>query len=188
MSVGIEIEDSALLIIKSEDGGVLQSDLWKMLGIDSRKCSRMLCKLVNDGQIVRKWETVKGTRTYRLFRNQECLRRELQEIRWEPERQQSEIERWETKWRQEQQRIKELQEIRWEPERQQSEIERWEIALKLEQLQNEKRLEKLRLSCCDTLKRHYNELHDDPERLRTDFILKMINEDPEERGVKRRVS
>ena len=60
------IEDKALEQIKSHPNGVLQSDLWKELGIDSRKCSRIISKLEADNKIKRTWETVKGTRTYRI--------------------------------------------------------------------------------------------------------------------------
>ncbi len=60
------IEDKALEQIKSHANGVLQSDLWKELGIDSRKCSRIISKLEAENKIKRTWETVKGTRTYRI--------------------------------------------------------------------------------------------------------------------------
>ena len=60
------IEDKALDIIKSHSGGILQSELWKDLNIDSRKCSRVIAKLEAEGKIKRTWETIKGTRTYRI--------------------------------------------------------------------------------------------------------------------------
>lgn len=60
------LDDKALALIKSRPGGILQSDLWKDLAIDSRKCSRVIAKLEEDGKIKRTWETVKGTRTYRI--------------------------------------------------------------------------------------------------------------------------
>lgn len=60
------VEDRALELIKASPKGVLQSDLWKDLDIDSRKCSRVVAKLEADGKIKRTWETVSGTRTYRL--------------------------------------------------------------------------------------------------------------------------
>lgn len=60
------VEDRALEIIKAKPNGILQSDLWKDLDIDSRKCSRVVAKLEADGKIKRTWETVSGTRTYRL--------------------------------------------------------------------------------------------------------------------------
>ncbi len=60
------LEDKALALIKSRPGGILQSELWKDLGIDSRKCSRVIARLEADGKIKRTWETVKGTRTYRI--------------------------------------------------------------------------------------------------------------------------
>lgn len=60
------LEDKALALIKSRPNGILQSDLWKDLKIDSRKCSRVIAKLEAEGKIKRTWETVKGTRTYRI--------------------------------------------------------------------------------------------------------------------------
>lgn len=58
--------DEALEYIKSHENGVLQSDLWKALQIDSRKCSRIVAKLLKDNLITREMETVEGIRTYRL--------------------------------------------------------------------------------------------------------------------------
>lgn len=58
--------EEALEYIKSHEGGVLQSDLWKALEIDSRKCSRIVAKLLKEGLITREIETVEGIRTYRL--------------------------------------------------------------------------------------------------------------------------
>jgi DNA-binding Lrp family transcriptional regulator len=60
------LEDKALELIKSHQSGVLQSELWKGLNIDSRKCSRVIAKLEAEGKIKRTWETIKGTRTYRI--------------------------------------------------------------------------------------------------------------------------
>lgn len=60
------LEEKALALIKSKPRGILQSELWKELEIDSRKCSRVVAKLEAEGKIKRTWETVSGTRTYRL--------------------------------------------------------------------------------------------------------------------------
>ncbi len=60
------LEERALEIIRSSPNGVLQSDLWKELKIDSRKCSRIIARLESEGKIKRIWETVKGTRTFRI--------------------------------------------------------------------------------------------------------------------------
>jgi len=60
------LEEKALALIKSRPRGVLQSELWKDLEIDSRKCSRVVAKLEAEGKVKRTWETVSGTRTYRL--------------------------------------------------------------------------------------------------------------------------
>lgn len=58
--------EEALEYIRSNPDGVLQSDLWKALGIDSRKCSRIVAKLLKDGLITREEELADGVRTYRL--------------------------------------------------------------------------------------------------------------------------
>jgi hypothetical protein len=60
------LEERALALIKTKQRGVLQSELWKELDIDSRKCSRVVAKLEAEGKVKRTWETVSGTRTYRL--------------------------------------------------------------------------------------------------------------------------
>jgi DNA-binding Lrp family transcriptional regulator len=59
--------EEALEYIKSRPEGALQSDLWKVLKIDSRKCSRIVAKLIKDNLITREVESVDGIRTYRLF-------------------------------------------------------------------------------------------------------------------------
>ena len=59
--------EEALEYIKSHPEGALQSDLWKVLKIDSRKCSRIVAKLLKDNIITRAVESVDGIRTYRLF-------------------------------------------------------------------------------------------------------------------------
>ncbi len=59
-------EEEALEYVKSRSEGVLQSDLWKALKIDSRKASRIVAKLLKDNQITREVESIDGIRTYRL--------------------------------------------------------------------------------------------------------------------------
>jgi Lrp/AsnC family leucine-responsive transcriptional regulator len=59
--------EEALDYIKSHQEGVLQSDLWKALKIDSRKCSRIVAKLLKENLITREGESVDGIRTYRLY-------------------------------------------------------------------------------------------------------------------------
>lgn len=59
--------EEALDYIKSRPEGVLQSDLWKTLLIDSRKCSRIVAKLLRENLITREVEAVEGIRTYRLY-------------------------------------------------------------------------------------------------------------------------
>ncbi|MEM2124151.1 MAG: hypothetical protein QXL43_02305, partial [Methanolinea sp.] len=41
--------EDALRVIQSHPEGVLQSDLWKILDVDSRKCSRLVKKLLDEG-------------------------------------------------------------------------------------------------------------------------------------------
>jgi len=64
--------DEALEYIKSHPDGVLQSDLWKALFIDSRKCSRIIAKLLKDELITRETESAGGIRTYRLHYSIKC--------------------------------------------------------------------------------------------------------------------
>ncbi|MDD1722397.1 MAG: Lrp/AsnC family transcriptional regulator [Methanothrix sp.] len=59
--------EEALEYIKLHPEGALQSDLWKVLKIDSRKCSRIVAKLLKDNLISREIESADGIRTYRLF-------------------------------------------------------------------------------------------------------------------------
>ncbi len=59
----IEITKKAYAVIKGHREGVLQSELWKMLEIDSRTCSRILKILEEEGKIAR--EKVKGN-TYNI--------------------------------------------------------------------------------------------------------------------------
>jgi Lrp/AsnC family leucine-responsive transcriptional regulator len=57
----------ALEFIKSHENGILQRDLWKALKIDSRKCSRIVAKLLKENLITRQVESTDGIRTYRLL-------------------------------------------------------------------------------------------------------------------------
>lgn len=56
----------ALRIIQSKSEGVLQSELWKQLGIDSRKCSRVVKKLIDTGLVERIEFRREGIKTYVL--------------------------------------------------------------------------------------------------------------------------
>jgi len=61
-----EPEDDALTLIQSRPEGVLQSELWKELGVDSRKCSRIVKKLEDSGLIDRVEFKKDGIKTYLL--------------------------------------------------------------------------------------------------------------------------
>ena len=58
--------DDALKLIKSNPEGILQSKLWKELGVDSRKCSRIVKKLEESGLIVREDFKKDGIKTFLL--------------------------------------------------------------------------------------------------------------------------
>jgi DNA-binding Lrp family transcriptional regulator len=58
--------DEALKLIQSKPEGVLQRDLWKDLGIDSRKCSRIVKKLEEEDLINRIEFKKDGINTYLL--------------------------------------------------------------------------------------------------------------------------
>ncbi len=55
------------LIKKSGKKGILQNELWRRLGVDSREGSRIALKLVKRGLIEREPVVHNGKRTYRLF-------------------------------------------------------------------------------------------------------------------------
>jgi DNA-binding MarR family transcriptional regulator len=58
--------EQALRIIQSSREGVLQSELWKLLGVDSRKCSRIVKKLLDSGLVERVEYKGDGIKTYTL--------------------------------------------------------------------------------------------------------------------------
>ena len=59
-------DDEAFSLIQSRPEGVLQSELWKELGVDSRKCSRIVKKLEENGLIERIEHKKDGIKTYLL--------------------------------------------------------------------------------------------------------------------------
>ena len=61
------VEEAVLSIIRSSRGGILQSDIWKSMNIDSRKCSKIVIDLEQRGLIKRIWEKTRGSRTYRIL-------------------------------------------------------------------------------------------------------------------------
>jgi DNA-binding Lrp family transcriptional regulator len=62
----MESVEDALKLIQSNPDGVLQSELWKLLGVDSRKCSRIVKKLLDDEQIERLEYRKDGIKTFVL--------------------------------------------------------------------------------------------------------------------------
>jgi len=62
-----ENEKVAMELIKKYKKGVLQSELWKKMGLDSREGSRLVLRLSKKGLIKREQVTVNGRRTYRIF-------------------------------------------------------------------------------------------------------------------------
>ena len=61
-----DIAEEAFRFIQSHPEGVLQSELWKLLEIDSRKCSRVVKKLV-DTELVERVEFKRdGVKTFLL--------------------------------------------------------------------------------------------------------------------------
>ncbi len=61
-----EITEKALKIIESNPSGICQSDLWKILDIDSRLCSRIVARLVHDNYIERFVIKTKEIKTFLL--------------------------------------------------------------------------------------------------------------------------
>ncbi|MCE5298828.1 MAG: Lrp/AsnC family transcriptional regulator [Methanoregulaceae archaeon] len=58
--------EDALKVIQAKAEGVLQSDLWKILEVDSRKCSRIVKKLLDSGLIERIEFRKNGIKTFVL--------------------------------------------------------------------------------------------------------------------------
>lgn len=61
-----DLAEKALREIQSHPEGVLQSELWKLLDIDSRKCSRVVKGLLDDDRVERIEYRREGQRTYLL--------------------------------------------------------------------------------------------------------------------------
>ncbi len=65
MYLGNSLERRILEIVKeSGEKGILQRDLWKILGIDSRNGARIVRRLEQCGYLVREAVMYKGRRTY----------------------------------------------------------------------------------------------------------------------------
>ena len=62
----IDIEEKVFGLIKRNVGGIYQNEIWKKTNIDSRKCSRILKKLLDAELITREEAVVSGTKTYLL--------------------------------------------------------------------------------------------------------------------------
>jgi len=62
----IDPVDEGLKLILSKSEGILQCELWKEMGVDSRKCSRIVKKLEDDGLIERVEFKKDGIKTYLL--------------------------------------------------------------------------------------------------------------------------
>ncbi|NLX49660.1 MAG: Lrp/AsnC family transcriptional regulator [Methanospirillum sp.] len=62
----VKTEDDAFEVIRSHRRGVLQSELRKMLDVDSRKCSRLVTKLIEDGRVERSDYRKDGVKTFLL--------------------------------------------------------------------------------------------------------------------------
>lgn len=61
-----KLEKQALDLIKNNKG-ILQSMLWRQLGLDSRDGSRLVLRLVRKGLVRREQVSVNGRRTYKLY-------------------------------------------------------------------------------------------------------------------------
>ncbi|MCL2460428.1 MAG: Lrp/AsnC family transcriptional regulator [Euryarchaeota archaeon] len=62
-----DLEQQAIVVISESENGVLQSELWKILGVDSRKCSRIVKKLLDMNRVERIEHRQDGIKTYRLI-------------------------------------------------------------------------------------------------------------------------
>lgn len=64
---GDELERKAVDVLREHKDGMLQSELWKSLGISSREGSRLVLRLMRRGLVRREEVTVNGKRTYRVY-------------------------------------------------------------------------------------------------------------------------
>ena len=62
----LKTDEDALKLIQLKPDGVLQSDLWKLLDVDSRKCSRIVKKLLDADLIDRIEFRKNGIKTFIL--------------------------------------------------------------------------------------------------------------------------
>ena len=62
----MDLEEEAYNIIRRHKDGVFQNVIWKELNIDSRKCSRIIKKLLDKDLIIREVGVSNGARTYLL--------------------------------------------------------------------------------------------------------------------------
>ncbi len=89
-----ELEKKALkLIIEAGEEGLLQQDLWKLLGIDSRDGSRIALRLAKKRLIYRELVSIRGRKTYRLTALVDKLPEEEEEKKEEEKKEAEEGER-----------------------------------------------------------------------------------------------
>ncbi|MEM1623023.1 MAG: hypothetical protein QW780_05515 [Sulfolobales archaeon] len=65
----MSFEEKVLEIIREstkKSGGIIQSELWRILGIDSREGSKLIARLMRKGLLTREAITYKGKKTYIL--------------------------------------------------------------------------------------------------------------------------
>lgn len=67
----MDLEEEAYNIIRRHKDGVFQNIIWKELDIDSRKCSRIIKKLLDKDLIIREVGVSNGARTYLLKAKEE---------------------------------------------------------------------------------------------------------------------
>jgi DNA-binding Lrp family transcriptional regulator len=71
VEAGMDLEEEAYNIIRRHKEGVFQNVIWKELNIDSRKCSRIIKKLLDKDLIIREVGVSNGARTYLLKAKEE---------------------------------------------------------------------------------------------------------------------
>jgi len=67
----MDLEEEAYNIVRRHKDGVFQNIIWKELDIDSRKCSRIIKKLLDKDLIIREVGVSNGARTYLLKAKEE---------------------------------------------------------------------------------------------------------------------
>ncbi|MCE4603791.1 MAG: MarR family transcriptional regulator [Aeropyrum sp.] len=80
MVKNVEVYERRALDLIKRSSGILQSELWKRLGLDSREGSRIVLRLARKGIIRREQVVINGRKTYKLYPAEPSDRKEIRLI------------------------------------------------------------------------------------------------------------